>query len=181
MCQIGRRLVAFINILKPHELIACNRPTAFGSTLMVRMTQTMRIKTDVHRDLTNAMSGRRSDTYPSTMVQFTANNGMNGPVSSINEDENLFYMGTCDISTTMSFDVEFIRSTIEEDFEINKKIGPCIQFCFAYTTTIREGENHSVVRRLRIANYQLQASDEIEEITSSLDTEALAVVSTNFH
>ena len=145
------------------------------------MTQTMKIKTDVHRDLTNAMSGKWSAMYRTKMVQFAANNGMNGPVSSINEDDNFFFMGTCDVSTTMSFDVEFIGSSIEKDFEMHDRISPCIQFCFVYTTTIREGEKFSVVRRLRIANYQLQPSDEIEEITSSLDTEALAVVSIIFY
>ena len=146
------------------------------------MTQSLEIK-KVANDYFTKTSDQKHDTkYPDKMIQYIRNNGMYGPVSSINDDDNLFFMGTCDVSTTLSFDLQFTSgSTIVSDYEIERNIKPCIQFCFAYTTTIKSEVDMIVVRRLRVVNFNLDSSDTPEAVTSSLDTEALAVVSTYLH
>ena len=112
------------------------------------------------------------------MLQYIQNNGMNGPVSSFNDDDTLFFMGTCDVSTTLAFDLEFaLGSTIVSEYERDHGISPSIQFCFAYTTTMKNDGTSYVVRRLRVSNFDLEPSDVPEAITSSLDIEALGVVS----
>ncbi len=154
------------------------------------MTQSLAIDDDMDDALKKTHHSQRNDKkYSRRMLQYLHNNGMHGPVSFIdhdnilffNDDEMLFIMGTCDVSTTLAFDVKFVLgSTIASDFERESGIRPSIQFCFAYTTTIRNGSSNdmSVVRRLRVSNFDLPSSDVAEAVTASLNTEALAVVST---
>lgn len=119
-------------------------------------------------------------------------NGMFGSFTSPPDDEELYMFGAIESSHTNYFNLEIVSKsgkvesfvTLDNGREFSLK--PTIQSCFAYTATVLNGNSWITVRRLRVATYSLDLTNNIEELTSSLDLEVLAVVSMilfhqNFH
>ncbi len=137
------------------------------------MTDFIAIKTHTDDDKNDKHYKVRDN--PGKMTEYFWESGVHGPVSAIDSIANFYIMGTTDVSTTMSFDLDIISDV--DNYIADHRVDPSIQFCFAYTTTVRKGQGAAIVRRMRVANFKLELSDVVEGITSSLDTEALAVVS----
>lgn len=151
------------------------RMTAFGTMLRIRCSRSLKID-DCNHNSTSKQSSNR-------LAEFYISNGIFGAATASPQDEELYLMGACDTTHTLTFDVSICsRNGVVEDtilldgiHEISMK--PCIQTCFVYTSVIRNGSEWVTVRRLRVLTQELQVTDETESIFSSLDTEALAVVS----
>ena len=164
-----------------------NRPAAFGAVLRIRLSNSLSISK--HMDEYDMFESKNKNSKTNNnnhkLFEYYFNNGMNGPVSvssSSSNDTELYFTGSCDTLTTLSFELDITSNseTIDEFVYVNdshRKLTPCIQTCFAYTGIEKINGNWSTVRRMRVCTLKLDTSDNTEAITSSLDSEALAVVS----
>ena len=155
------------------------RPTAFGSFLRIRLSPSMKIKTDSGED--NSINGisKVKDVTKNNLVEYYCTNGVHGPVSATIEHE-LFLMGSCDNFSSISFEIEHKNETIGDYVFVDnrdKQLCPCIQIAFAYTSVVKINNKWSTVRRVRVTTQKLDVSNDVETVTLSLDTEALIVVS----
>lgn len=117
------------------------------------------------------------------LLEYYCNDGLYGSFSSFPRDSELFFTGSCDTSTTLSFELEIVSSsqTIEDYVYVEDRdrlLKPCVQTCFAYTSVVKINGKWATVRRMRVSTHVLHLSDNTEAITSSLNPEALAIVST---
>ena len=164
----------------------CNflhRPTAHAALFRIRLSPTLGINKDVYDELRKDDLSTKSNPKKTNnrLFEYFCTNGMFGSVSPTT-DEELFLMGSCDTSTTTSMEVEITsRSgqvgngyTHDED---GNEIKQCIQCTFSYTSVVKMNGKWCTVRRFRVSTQRLKVSTYTEEITSSLDSEALAVVS----
>lgn len=123
------------------------------------------------------------ETGSNRLVEFYNSNGIYGGVTASVHDDELYIMGSCDTSHTLTFDLKISsRSGSVEDYILLEGVHeiylkPCIQTCFAYTSIVKNGNEWVSVRRLRVLTKELTLTDDVERLTQSLDTEALAVVS----
>jgi len=108
---------------------------------------------------------------------------MYGSVTASTSDDELYLIGACDNSHSLSFDLKICsRSGEVSDYVVlnsakEYQLTPCIQSCFAYTTAVKNNGEWVTVRRLRVLTHALTLTDDVESLTSSLDSEVLAVVS----
>ena len=146
--------------------------------LRIRLPPSIRIKNEREDD--------KIDGFPKLKVShkifdYYCTNGLYGPVAATN-DRELFVMGSCDNSTTVSFEIQ-IQSDVIGDYvyadDRDIKLCPCIQSCYTYTSIVNINGSWSTVRRIRVSTRKLELANNPESITMSLDTEALAVVSSN--
>ena len=113
-------------------------------------------------------------------------NGMYGSITASNEDIGLFYIGSCDESSTLSFALNICARSgrldeyVYVDGRGDVRLCPCIQTCFAYTSIVKNRGQWVTVRRLRVLTLELDLTVSVESMTASLDSEALIVVS-SFH
>ena len=111
------------------------------------------------------------------IATFLSSGGVAGPACSI--DDNLWLMGTCDETTTLTIDLE-VGKEVQEVYDVEGigeiPVKPVIQICFAYTC-IEEDEdgNAYTVRKMKVSCKKMPLAKETEEILDNLDTEALMV------
>ncbi len=115
--------------------------------------------------------------------RFYQSKGVYGSITSSDNDDGLFFVGACDDSHTLSFNVKICASSgslIDEVFVDGRGeilLTPCVQTCVAFTTIEKVNGTYVTVRRLRVLTTELKLTDSVETLTLSLDAEALAVVS----
>ena len=156
-----------------------DRKTAYGGLLRIRLSPSFAIKQYDHADL--IIEGEVIPSDNDNLLDFYCTNGIYGPVSP-SQDFELFVMGTCDATTTLSFELDIVSDsgTIGDYVYVNdrdKQLTPCIQTCFAYTSVDMIDGCWTTQRRLRVLTHRMNLSDDTEYVTLSLDNEALAVVS----
>lgn len=142
------------------------------------MSPSMSIKRDIDDDMTQGVAASKSF---HKLFKYYCTNGLCGPVSAA-LDKDSFLLGSCDFSTTLSFELQIESETIDDYVSIDDrevKLSPCIQSCFSYTCVLKINGKWSTVRRLRVLTEKLETTNDTESITLSLDSEGLAVVSCN--
>ena len=154
------------------------RPTAFGALLRIRLSTGLAIDVSPDEPMGTPATKIKSS-YLNDACYRTA--GIYGPVSLSAVDDELYCMGSCDPLSTLSFNVtKTERSGIFDDEEYHEYSDskPVVQASFAYTAVVEHDGGWVVVRRLRVLTYSsLKIAKTTEEFTSSVDTNALAVVS----
>jgi len=134
-----------------------------------------------------AKSRRKTRNDSDNLCDFYTSNGIFGSTTSSPDDDELYLIGAVDNSHTISFDLQICsRDGKIEDFASldsvrEFKLKPVVQTCFAYTSVVKNGNQWLTIRRLRVATCELTLTDDVEMLTSSLDLEALAVVSYRTH
>ena len=102
-------------------------------------------------------------------------------------DTDLWHFGTCDKDTCLAFDMEIISSSglLEDGFVKSDgdfmNMPPCVQTSFIYTAVIPTDDDENkfkTVRRLRVLTTNFTVAENTEQLSLSLDEEALAVVRT---
>ncbi len=119
------------------------------------------------------------------LFEYYCNNGIYGSFSPSSSDAELFFTGACDNANTLAFQVEISsRSQSIDDYVYveganmsDMRLIPAVQICFAYTSIVMNNGNWTAVRRIRVSTQKLSISSNVEAVTSSLNAEALAVVS----
>ncbi len=115
--------------------------------------------------------------------RFYQSNGLYGSITALDNDDGVFYIGACDDSHTLSFNLQICASSgslIDEVFVDGRGeilLTPCVQTCVAFTSIVQIDGKYVTVRRLRVLTKELKLTDSVEALTLSLDAEALAVVS----
>jgi len=151
------------------------RPIAFGTMLRLRMTPSLRI------DSSPAEQHTKHHYEGERLASLHESNGFFGPLSSSSESD-LVVAATCDNVSSFTFDVDVVSKSGKANERIylegrgEVEMNACIQSCFAYTSILRSGDDFITVRRLRVLSTNMKMSDNTEDILSSLDAEALAVV-----
>jgi len=156
------------------------RPTAFGALLRIRLSPSLSINMDREE---HVVIDRNSKIKQNTrLFNYYCSSGMYGSVSPSSSDPELFFMGSCDVSTTLSFELKITSNSNSIDDYVfvdgrggDMQLTPCVQTCFAYTSIVYRDGDWRTVRRLRVCTTKLNLTDITESITSSLDLEALAV------
>uniref|UniRef100_A0A7S3V825 Uncharacterized protein n=1 Tax=Chaetoceros debilis TaxID=122233 RepID=A0A7S3V825_9STRA len=162
-----------------------NRNHAFGSLLRVRLPPSLRIDTNTARSKASK-SNKMSVNSEHNFDECYQTNGMYGSITASNEDIALFYIGSCDESSTLSFALNICSRSgrldeyVYVDGRGDVRLCPCIQTCFAYTSIVKNRGQWVTVRRLRVLTLELDLTVSVESMTASLDSEALIVVS-SFH
>lgn len=188
-----------------------NRPCAFGAMLRIRTSSSFAIdispptdhaqqQQQSRKSSSEKEGGETSVSSTLALNRYHKTGGMVGSCIANPLESDLWHFGTCDLDTTLAFDLEIVASNgvlgdkvIGNDGEIIK-MPPCIQTCFMYTAVIpaakeKEGgeTNHDheeeiesisfkTVRRLRVLTTNLNVAENTEQLTMSMDAEALAVV-----
>ncbi len=143
--------------------------------LRIRLPPSLRIDTAVDESNSNS-SGYR-------LRKCAFNNGMYGSVTASTIDDDLYLIGACDHTHSLSFDVEICSSSGDVENYVNVDgisdypLKPCVQTCFAYTSVVKSKGEWVTVRRLRVTTNEMYLTDNVETLTNSLDSEALATVS----
>jgi hypothetical protein len=157
------------------------RTTAFGTMLRIRLPPSLCIDTTLDHSL-NKRSSKKSNYQ---LHKYAINNGMHGSVTASTIDDELYLIGACDHTHSLAFDVQICSKSGDVDNYVNVdgvtdyRLKPCVQTCFAYTSVVKSRGEWITVRRLRVTTNDLDLTDEVETLTSALDSEALAVVSYN--
>lgn len=164
--------------------MAISRATAFGSILRIRLSPSLCIDTSIDQSIKKSV--KKNKKYAINQFEkYAVTNGMYGSVTSSTFDDEVFLIGACDQSHSLSFDVKIksqsgdVESYVTVDGTTDYRLIPCIQTCFAYTSVVKNKDQWVTVRRLRVSTLELQLTDNTESLTSTLDPEALVVVS--FH
>jgi Vesicle coat complex COPII, subunit SEC24/subunit SFB2/subunit SFB3 len=149
--------------------------TAFGAMLRIRCSRSLKVDECIQNFSLTRGSNKLAEFYHS--------NGLFGAATTSLQDDELYLMGACDTTHTLTFDLSIssrngvVEDTVLLDGIHEITLTPGIQTCFAYTSIVKNGSEWVTVRRLRVLTQELQVTEETESIFSSLDTEALAVVS----
>ncbi len=147
--------------------------------LKIRLPPSLRI--DTSPDHTQNMISSKRSTHE--LYKYTNNNGMLGSVTASGIDDELYLVGSCDNSHTFSFDVDIcsrsgdVDTYVSIDGVTDFRLKACVQTSFAYTSVVKSRGEWITVRRLRVTTNELELTDNVETLTSSLDSEVLAVVS----
>jgi hypothetical protein len=152
-----------------------SRPLAFGGILRIRLPSSLKIydSTSQRKILKNSVSNY-SKFYEGKI---------HGSITEHGSDDEIYVLGTCDESKTVSFDLEICSNSgrLDETTFVDGRgdmlLSPSIQSCFAYTSIVEYRGSWVTVRRLRVFTKDLDITDDVESIMSSLDPEVLAVVS----
>lgn len=155
-----------------------HRNIAFGTMLRLRSSQSLQVDS-----VQGARSRRKIRRSSDNLCDFYTSNGISGSITSSPDDDELYLIGAVDNSHTISFNLQIcsrdgkIDDFVSLDSVREFKLKPVVQSCFAYTSVVKNGGEWLTIRRLRVATYELTPTDDVEMLTSSLDLEALSVVS----
>jgi hypothetical protein len=161
------------------ELIArspWSRPLAFGGILRIRLPSSLQIYDS---------SSQKRMMKISNVSKFYEGK-MHGSIATHNSDNEIYVLGTCDKMNTISFELDICSKSgrLDESIFLDGRgdmiLSPSIQSCFAYTSIVEFCGRWVTVRRLRVLTEDLDITDNVESIMSSLDPEVLAVVSLQF-
>lgn len=153
------------------------RSCAFGGMLRIRTSPSFSV------DISPPTDEDGEENSQTSHNRYHKSGGIIGPCTANPYEPDLWHFGTCDLDTTVAFDMEIISSSGELEQSVVDDDGtvmdmpPCIQTCFMYTAVIPNGKNEfKTIRRLRIMTTNLSLADNTEKLSLSLDAEALAVV-----
>lgn len=156
------------------ELIArspWSSPLAFGGILRMRLPSSLQIYDS---------SSQKRRMKISNLSEFYEGK-MHGSIATHNSDNEVYVLGTCDKSNTIAFELDICSKSgrLDESIFVDGRgdmiLSPSIQSCFAYTSIVECCGRWVTVRRLRVLTEDLDITDNVESIMSSLDPEVLAV------
>jgi len=165
--------------LLTRELIArspWSRSLALGGVLRIRLPSSLKI----HDSSSTRMTMKNNSV--SNLSKFYEGK-IHGSIAVHNSDGEIYVLGTCDELNTLSFDLEIVSKSgrLDESIFVDGRgdmlLSPSIQSCFAYTAVVEHNGRWVTVRRLRVLTEDLDITENVESIMSSLDPEVLAVVS----
>lgn len=146
-----------------------HRPTAFGGMLRIRLSPGFAV------DATEVEGTEEEGPQFATLY---SSGGLMGPAKE--QEESLWIMGTCDVTTTVTIDMKVDRNVTEQvhvDGLGEVMIKHTIQSCFAYSTIEKQEDgSFMTVRRLQVASVHMPLAFDAESLYATLDPEALAVV-----
>lgn len=152
--------------------------------LRIRLSPSLKIN-DNGIEENDIYNGANKGKASNRLFDYYSNNGIYGSFSPSSSDPELFFTGACDVANTLAFQVEISsKSQSIDDYAYvegasmsDVQLIPAVQICFAYTGVVMNNGNWTTVRRIRVSTHKLSITNDVEAVTTSLNAEALAVVS----
>lgn len=150
------------------------RPLAYGGILRIRLPSSLKI-----------VNGFGTNSFLKSNLKMSKHyeRKIRGSISTHSDETDFFMMGNCDDMHTLSYDLEICSKTgrLDDGIFVDGRgemvLAPSIQTSFVFTSVVKRNDTWVTVRMLRVLTLNLQLTESVESLISSLDPEVLIVVS----